>query len=255
MKRSVQHSFELLYLLVLKELKIRYKNSFLGYLWAIANPIAFALVYYFAFKLIMRVQLQNYSVFLLTGLFPWAWISNSLIRGTTCYKNNAFLIKKVKVNIAILPLSIVFYEMIHFFLALPILMLFLKFTENIFFFEWLWQIPLMILLQLNFIYPIVLISSLVNSYIHDIEYIIGIFLSLLFFLTPIVYPISMIPPKYLVYFKSNPLALLIKNWRSTFFSGYINSNDYFITLFIAFIFSILAFLVYRKSHFKLGELL
>ena len=64
------HSLELLYLLVRKDLKVRYKSSVLGYLWALANPFAFALVYWVAFKYIMRVQMENYSLYLITGIFP-----------------------------------------------------------------------------------------------------------------------------------------------------------------------------------------
>ena len=78
-----QH-FELLGLLVLKELRLRYKSSVLGYIWAVANPFAFAVVYYVAFKLIMRVDVPNYSIILLTGMFPWLWFTTSMINGTNC---------------------------------------------------------------------------------------------------------------------------------------------------------------------------
>ena len=67
---------ELLYLLVIKDLTIRYKRSLLGYFWAIANPFAFALVYWLAFKLIMRISIEDYVIFILSGLFPWAYLSH-----------------------------------------------------------------------------------------------------------------------------------------------------------------------------------
>src|ERR1017187_10114811 len=96
---------EVVYLLVLKELKVRYKSSFFGYLWALANPFAFALVYYIAFKVIMRVQMPNYSIFLLTAMFPWIWLTNSIVQASGSLRNNASLIKKVNLSCAVLPLS------------------------------------------------------------------------------------------------------------------------------------------------------
>src|SRR5215510_6581348 len=76
------HSFEyvrdLLMILIGKEIKVRYKNSWLGYAWSIANPLFFACVYYIAFGFVMRVQVPNYPLFLIAGLFPWQWISNSM---------------------------------------------------------------------------------------------------------------------------------------------------------------------------------
>ena len=67
---DARQTLELLYLLVKKELKVRYKNSFLGYVWALVNPFAFAFVYWIAFKFIMRLEIVNYSLYLITGMFP-----------------------------------------------------------------------------------------------------------------------------------------------------------------------------------------
>jgi len=246
---------ELLYLLVQKELKVRYKSSVLGYLWALANPFAFAFIYYIAFKIIMRVQMPNYSIFLLTAMFPWLWLSNSLIQATASYRNNASLVKKVNMNRAVLPLSNVMHEMVHFFFAIPILLLFIWFAGDGFFMSWIWQIPLMILLQLIFVYPLALILAISNVFIHDVEYLIGILLSMLFFLTPIVYPLSMVPERYLPYFENSPLALLIENWRGVFLNGYVNASNYLLVLGISLLMWGVAVLLYHKKAPKLGELL
>ena len=86
--------FQTLYFLVQKELKVRYKGSFLGYLWAILNPLAFAFVYYLAFSIIMRFDIENYPIILITALFPWGWIVSSLVQGTLSFRTNSNLIKK-----------------------------------------------------------------------------------------------------------------------------------------------------------------
>jgi len=255
MNDRIRHFFELLYLLVQKDLKVRYKSSVLGYLWALANPFAFALVYFVAFKIIMRVQMHNYSVFLLTGMFPWVWLTNSLSQATGSYRNNASLVKKVNLDRAVLPLGNVAHEMVHFCFALPVLAIFIYFTGGEMYGAWLWQIPLMILLQLAMVYPVALVLALSNVYIHDVEYLVGIGLSMLFFLTPVVYPVTMVPTAYRHYFEWSPLAALIENWRSVLLHGSVNMPMFMHCVTVAIIVAVLAVVTYRKTASKLGELL
>jgi len=251
----MSHFFELLYLLVQKELKVRYKSSVLGYLWALANPFAFALVYYIAFKLIMRVQMPNYSIFLLTGMFPWVWLTNSFIQATGSFRHSASLVKKVDLARAVLPLGSVVHEMVHFCFALPIVCLFIFFTGSDVHLSWLWQFPVMSILQLILIYPVALILAISNVYVHDVEYLVSIGLSMLFFLTPIVYPVSMVPEKYRYYFDWSPISSLIESWRSVFLHGSFDINHMSFCLFTALILSLCAYLFYKRTIHKMGELL
>ena len=246
---------ELLYLLVKKELNVRYKNSVLGYVWALANPFAYALAYYFAFKIVMRVEMPNYSIFLLTGMFPWVWMTNGLVQSTGCYRNNISLIKKVNMFRAVLPLSNVVHEMVHFLFAMPVLGVFIYFTGGDLYISWLWQLPLMMLLQVAVVYPVALMLALFNVYVNDVEYLVGIGLSLLFFLTPIVYPAATAPEKYRVYFNWSPPAELISGWRSVFLNGEIALSTVLFCFAVAAAASLAAYFVYRKASPKLGELL
>lgn len=253
--RAMPHFFELLFLLVQKELKIRYKSSFLGYLWALANPFAFALVYYIAFKVIMRMQMPNYSIFLLTGMFPWVWFANSLVQATGSFRNNASLVKRVNVNRAVLPLSNVTHEMVHFGFAIPVLTAFILFVGGGPHYSWIWQLPMMLLLQFVLAYPLALLFALANVYVHDVEYLVGIGMSLLFFLTPIVYPLDMVPEGYRAIFAWNPLAALIGNWRNLFLEGRLDLDMYLGCLFAGLVFALLSYVAYRKMSIRLGELL
>ncbi len=253
---TIKHKIELLYLLVLKDIKVRYKSSVLGYFWAIANPFAFAFVYWVAFKFIMRVQMENYSIFLITGLFPWLWLSNGITQATCSYQNNSSLIKRVNLNRATLPLSNIMQEMAHFLFALPVIILFLALSGgHAFYWNWLWQLPLMMAVQLAFIYPAALIFAVANVYVRDIEYLVGIGFSLMFFATPMVYPIELVPEAYRGYFVLNPLYALIACWRSVFLSGQIEAGllGYF-SLWIALIGG-MSFFFYRRMSGRIGELL
>jgi lipopolysaccharide transport system permease protein len=253
-KPELRQSIELLYLLVLKDLKVRYKSSILGYLWAIANPFAFAFVYWVAFKFIMRVQMENYSIFLISGMFPWIWLSTSVIQAARVFRSNSSLVKKVNLSRAILPLSVVVQEMVHFLFALPVIILFIAVSGGQFIhMSWIWQIPLLILTQLIFVYPLALIFSMANVFVHDVEYMLGVAFSMLFFAMPMVYTISMVPPNYRPYFEANPIYTLIQAWRTALMDGVIDISYLFFSLVWGSLFLILAFLMYRRLSHRLGE--
>jgi lipopolysaccharide transport system permease protein len=254
--QRLDHSFELLWLLVLKDLKIRYKSSVLGYVWALANPFAFAFVYWLAFKFIMRVQVENYALYLITGIFPWVWLSAGITQATRSFQNNPSLVKKVRLRRAVLPLSSIVQEMIHFLFALPVIVLFLTASGGFGLkLGWLWQIPAMIGIQLFLMYPVALIFAVANVFVHDVEYLVGLGFSLLFFLTPMVYPTGMIPARYRDYFELNPLHQLIAAWRRLFFEGAPFAPQLGLTIAFAAAVWVIAWALYRRFGPRIGELL
>jgi lipopolysaccharide transport system permease protein len=254
-KRSLPQLVELLYILVRKELKARYKNRFLGYLWALANPFAFAFVYWIAFKFIMRLEIENYSLYLITGMFPWVWLSVGVTGATRSFVINASLIKKVSLPRAILPLGNVAQEMVHFGFALPAIIAFLWFAGEILpSASWLWQIPALLALQVAFVYPLALSLALANAYVRDIEYLVGIGFSLMFFATPMVYPITMVPEAYRHYFELNPLHALMQSWRAVFLQGTLDLNHMAYAAACAAAMAAITWLLYRKLARRIGEL-
>jgi lipopolysaccharide transport system permease protein len=253
--RSLPQLAELLYVLVRKELKARYKNRFLGYLWALANPFAFAFVYWIAFKFIMRLEIENYSLFLITGMFPWVWMSVGVTGATRSFVINASLIRKVNLPRAILPLGNVTQEMVHFGFALPVIMAFLWFAGEIRPMpSWLWQMPTLIALQVAFVYPMALALALANAYVRDIEYLVGIGFSLLFFATPMVYPITLVPETYRYWFELNPLHALMQSWRSVFLQGTLELHHVALALVFAAVTGVVAWWLHRKLAPRIGEL-
>jgi lipopolysaccharide transport system permease protein len=253
--RSLPQLAELLYVLVRKELKARYKNRFLGYVWALANPFAFAFVYWIAFKFIMRMEIENYSLFLITGMFPWVWLSVGVTGATRSFIVNASLIKKVSLPRAILPLGNVAQEMVHFGFALPAIIAFLWFAGEIRpYASWLWQVPVLLALQVAFVYPLALSFALANAYVRDIEYLVGIGFSLMFFATPMVYPISMVPEEFRYYFELNPLHAMMQSWRTLFLQGTLDAGHMAYAAAFAAVTGVIAWLLYRKLARRIGEL-
>lgn len=255
-RRSIRQTAELLYLLVRKELKVRYGSRFIGYLWALANPLAFAFVYWIAFKFIMRVEMENYSLYLITGIFPWVWLSAAVSTGTRSLVANPPLVKKVNLPRLILPLSNVIQEMAHFAFALPVIIAFLYFAGGYgLSVSWLWQVPLLLALQAAFIYPLALSLAVVNVYVHDVEHVTSIGFTLLFFATPMVYPITMVPDAYRQYFELNPFYALMQSWRSMFLQGTLDAGLMADAAAFAAVMGAVAWLLYRKLAPRISELI
>src|SRR4030043_1394579 len=118
-QHSIEYYKDLVLALTQKELKVKYRRSFLGYLWSVANPLALALVFFIAFKVVMRIQIENYTLFLISGLFPWQWFSNSVSSSAMAFVSNASLIKKVNFRSESLVVATVLNDMLHFILSVP----------------------------------------------------------------------------------------------------------------------------------------
>lgn len=116
-----EHLWDLVVILTQKEIKARYKNSALGYVWSVANPLLFAVIYYIVFGQIMKVPIENYSLFLMAALLPWHWLANSVIAAPNVFLANATLIKKVRFPRNVLVVSYVLNEGIHFVLSIPVI--------------------------------------------------------------------------------------------------------------------------------------
>lgn len=119
--REVYFYREMLKNLVSKELRARYKGSVLGFLWTFFNPLLMLIVYSVVFSFIMRIETENYAMFLFVALLPWNFLSSSIMQGAASLVQNGSLIKKIYFPREILPLSIVIANLINYLLSLFIL--------------------------------------------------------------------------------------------------------------------------------------
>jgi lipopolysaccharide transport system permease protein len=246
-------ALELLYVLVSKDLRVRYKSSVLGYLWALANPLAFTFVYYVAFKLVIRNAMSHFGLYLVTGLFPWIWAANALIQSTGAYRNNPTLVRKVRLPRAILPLSYVVQEMVHFLFATPLLAIGVALATGDRHASWMWLIPAMAVVQMLMLYPISVTLAAANVLVRDVEYLVSIALQMLFFLTPIVYPPESIPVEYRALFALNPFAPMIGAWRGVLYQGTLDLGAVGRCLAFAGVAGLFAFAIHRTVEPRIGE--
>lgn len=205
---------ELLYNLTSKELKLKYKNSALGFFWSFLNPLLMLTVYTFAFKFIMRIEIENYSLVLLAGLLPWNFFNASVQGSTMSLVNNSHLIKKVYFPREIIPLSLIMSNFVNFLMTMIVLfvamMLFgVPLGINIL------MLPVVLLLLVMFTTGLSLMLSALNVYYRDVSHFVEILFMAWIYLTPVIYSFSMIPEKYRIFLMLNPMTLVVELIRDT----------------------------------------
>jgi len=201
-----------------KEVKIKYKSAVLGRLWSLLNPLLLMLVFSFVFTVIMRVEINNFPVFLLCALLPWFYLSFSLNAATTSIVDNASLIKKAYFPNEVIPLSIVVANLLNFFISLVLLFVFLTFYSIYPRLSWLF-LPLVILLQSIFVLGLCLLSSALHTMFRDVKYILELILLVWFYATPIFYPLSFVPDNIRPFFLLNPLTIFVNLYREILLQG------------------------------------
>ena len=199
-----------------KEIRGKYKGSFLGVVWSFLNPLLSVLVYAIIFPYIMRMQMDNYLIYLITGIIPWTFFTLSINSGMVSILTNANIIKKVYFPRIILPISSVTSALINFLISIIIILVFVAFSGIGFSLNLLF-LPLIVIIQYILLLGLTFILSAIDLYFRDIENIMQFCLSMLFYATPILYLPSIFPVsiKWVLYL--NPMALIINAYRDVFY--------------------------------------
>lgn len=227
---------DLLYYLVVRELRARYKNSVLGFLWSLLNPLLMMLVFTVVFSLLNpNSTVERPAIYILCGLLPWNYFSAGVMTSIGSIVGNSNLVKKAYFPREVLPISSVLAQLVNFLLAFVVLfVLLLIFQTN--FSPRLWMLPFVILLQTSFIIGVALLLSAVNVYYRDTMMIMDVVILAWFFLTPVFYPLDILPRSYewfglewnvhrLMYIL-NPMASLINTYRDLLYLGAYTEWDF-----------------------------
>ncbi len=176
--------------LVKRDLKVRYRNSVLGVLWSLLNPLFMMLVFSLIFgKLIPRQDIPNYPVFFLVGLLPWNFFSGSILSGTVSITSNAALIKKVFFPRVLLPTATILSNLVHFLIAFLVLVVFLFASGIGLTVHALW-LPAILFTQLLFTLGLVLALGTLHVFYRDVVMVLDVVMLAWFFLTPIIYSLD-----------------------------------------------------------------
>lgn len=207
---------ELLKTSVKKDIRGRYKGSFLGILWSFINPLLQTLVYAIVFPLILKNKEDHFVTFLVCGIIPWNFFSASVMMGVGCVVANGGIIKKIYFPREIIPISVVVSGLVNFFIQLLIIVVFLLcsgigLSWHFFYF------PLIALIQSILLLGIILIVSSLCVYMRDLEYIISFFVNLAMYGSAVFYNVRVLKENGFAWVtKLNPMCVIIDSYRAIF---------------------------------------
>lgn len=253
MKKYITEIFEfreLLWNLVVGELKLRYRGSFLGFLWTILNPLFYLVILASVFSRIFRFPIPNYTIFLFAGLISYTMIQQTITIATGSIVNNQALIRKVYVPKILFPLSSVIARFFDHLIITFILLGFMAFFKTKFTASLL-LLPAIVCLHFFFALGASLISSVVQIKIKDVQQVLAIIFQAFFFLTPILYTLEVIPEKLRPFFLWNPLYYFVQSFRypvyySTLPPWQISVGAVLLTVFT---FAVGVFLFFKKEKY------
>jgi ABC-type polysaccharide/polyol phosphate export permease len=236
----------LLYQLVQREIKARYKQSVVGYFWVILNPLVLMAVYTFVFSVVFRFPVDiPYPLFLFAALLPWNFLQQGIMSATNSLVNNDILLKKVAFPREVIPYSVLIAKGVDFLFSLLLfLLLIIVFKVNLSASIILF-IPILII-QVILMTGLALLLSTFNLFYRDIQYLTNLVLMVWMYMSPVVYPLSMVPAKYIWLYKLNPMVGIIEGYRAVIFGYPLEYSILSWALFVSLITLLLGFLVFKK---------
>lgn len=211
--KEIYNYRELLKTNIKKEIRGKYKGSWLGVLWTFLNPLLMLAVYAFVFPYILRVNVDNYTIFMIVALIPWNFFTTAIQSGTGSVVANGNILKKVYFPREIIPISITTSQLVNFLITCIIMAVFIIFS-GVGFSVYALLFPLLVLIQYILILGLTFILSALTVFVRDIDHFVSVILMLGFYATPIVYQGEMLPKKFQIFLKLNPMAQLVEAYRS-----------------------------------------
>jgi ABC-type polysaccharide/polyol phosphate export permease len=246
----------LLRMLVVRDLKTRYRSSALGVMWSFLQPLGMMLVMTFAFGVINRgpANMEHYNVFILSGLLAWNFFSAAVVGGSGSILNNSALVKKVYFPRMVLPVSVVMSSLVNFMLALPVWLM-VTIASGHPLHATLLFLPVVIVIQVVFTLGVAFMLATLNVFYRDTQFIIELGMLALFFLTPIWYDISQAPAGIGLWVRRlNPMASLVNIYQDLMYWGRITDFDFVLrTGLTALVILVVGYLIFRRFSPRFGE--
>jgi lipopolysaccharide transport system permease protein len=274
--REVFSARELLINLTLREIRGKYKRTVFGQLWSLANPLALMVIYTFVFSFVFRIKpevgdpsgLDTFPLWLLCGLLPWTFFANVVNLGLSSLVDNSGLIQKVYFSRVVLPLSMVGAAGYNWLFEMAVLVVALSIV-GAFVLPWVPLVLLSMVLLTIFAAGVALMLSIANVYFRDTQYFLSILLQLWMYLTPIIYPISLVttqsdkvggllgtPITVADVYTLNPMGHFVSLFRSLLYDNtFPAASEWIICLGWAVASIVIGMIVFRRNERNLAETL
>lgn len=244
---------EMLFNLIKKDLRTRYKGSVLGFLWTFVNPLLQLVVYTMVFSVIMKVNVDKFYIYLFIALIPWIFFTSSVQGSASSIISNKDLIKKIYFPRIIIPMSVVNGAFMNMLFSMAIVGIALI-VSGIGLSKYLFMLPIIMIIEYLFTLGFSFIVSALNVYFRDLEHILGIVIMAWFYITPIVYTADMVPEKYIKLFNLNPMVHIMQVYRDILYYKQMPTfNGLGVVLLISIIMIVAGYILFQKLQKGFAE--
>lgn len=252
--KEIYNYREMIFSLIKRELRGKYKASVLGFVWTFLNPLFQMLVYTIVFSFIMRSGIEHFAIFLFVGLIPWNFFGVSVANGASCVVSQENLIKKIYFPRIVLPISFVtsmFINMLLTFIVIFAVLLFSGYGINPLAVCFL---PLVMIIEYILSLGICMLVSALTVYFRDMEYILGIINMAWMYLTPILYTTEMVPEEFRTVFNLNPMTPVILAYQQILYHKQLPETGTLIHAgIVGFVILVIGIIVFERMQRKFVE--
>lgn len=206
------HAYDLLYELVMRDVKIRYKRSVLGFAWSLMLPLSQLVIFTLLFHHMLAQRIEHYPVYVFIGVLTWNWFQASVLSSVGAITDNRDLVRQPNVPLAVLPAARVVTDLIHFLFALPLLLLFVACSHCPMGWPVL-AIPLVIVIEGVLALAVSYFAAALNVTFRDTRHLLSVLLMLWFYLTPVFWVITLAPARYRPIAELNPMYRILDAYR------------------------------------------
>ena len=247
---------DLLYFLVWRDLKVRYKQTFLGIAWVVLQPLLMTMVFTVVLGNIVKVPSGGipYAVFVYSGLTLWVFFSGAISVTGNCLVMNAHLITKIYFPRIVIPLATIIARLVDLAVAFVILLLLVAYYRIPFRLELVLTLPLILLLT-GFALGFGLCMSAINVRYRDVGVALPVLIQLWLFASPIVYPVTQVPEKFRLWYSMNPMVGIVENFRAVMFGTRPNSFSLLVSVVFTMILLIYGAYLFRTREKNIADLI
>lgn len=217
---------DMIFSLVRRELRGRYKGSVLGFLWTYINPLCQVIVYSAVFSVIFKVQIDKFYLYLIIGMMPWTFFNTSVQGGTTCIRAQADMVKKIYFPREVIPIAYVTSAFVNMLLSFIIVFLAVLVSGYGFNLQVLLYLPLIMIIEYLLALGIAFIVSGITVYFRDLEQIVGVIMMAWIYITPIMYNMDYVPEQYRSLIVLNPMTPIVEVYHQILYYRIVPTTNY-----------------------------
>lgn len=255
--RNLYHYREMLGMWVFREIRVRYKQSFLGAAWAILQPLVLMLMFTIVFSMMARFPTDGipYPIFSYTALLPWTLFATSVSFGVSSLINNMTLVTKTYFPREVLPMGVIGAALFDYLIASSIFIVMLIYYQIPVTIHFLW-IPVFLVIQIFLMMGIILLGSAVTVFYRDVRFVVPLLVQLWLYATPIIYPVTLVPEAYRTLYMLNPMAGIVESYRQVILRGQPpNALDLGLAAAVSVGLFVISYIIFKKLEVRFNDII